>query len=174
MADKIKFGYMNFNDIQDHIDEESLNAYDVVFTKDSHEAIVITPELTLMALQGKIEFYTSISNAETSLNNRPDTYIGKIVAVTVDGKVKGYITSFENGRYVINPIGIDNYNDLLNKPSINGIPLVGNYNEIDPTVPLWAKASVKPTYTVTEISGAMNVQNKISNAEIDDIISNIF
>lgn len=174
MADKIKFGYMNYSDIQERIDSEALNAYDVVFTKDSHEAVVVTPELTLMSLQGKIEFFTSIANAEQSLNNRQDTYIGKIIAVTVNNEVKGYITSFQNGRYVIDPIGIDDYNALTNKPSINGIPLIGNYNEIDPTVPSWAKASAKPSYTVSEISGAMNVQNKISNETIDDIIEDIF
>lgn len=173
MADKIKFGYMNYNDIQDHIDEESLNAYDVVFTKDSHEAIVITPELTLMALQGKIEFYTSISNAETSLNNRPDTYIGKIVAVTVDGQVKGYITSFENGRYVINPIGIDNYNDLLNKPSINGIPLVGNYNETDPTVPAWAKTETKPSYSAEEVGAIDSESFNTFKEETENNIANL-
>lgn len=35
--------------------------------------------------------------------------------------------------------GTNNYNDLRNKPSINGTTLVGNYNEIDPTVPEYVK-----------------------------------
>lgn len=37
----------------------------------------------------------------------------------------------------------------------------GSYTETDPTVPAWAKASTKPTYTKSEI-GLGNVENKSS------------
>lgn len=31
------------------------------------------------------------------------------------------------------------YEKLINHPSINGTKLIGNYDEIDPTVPEWVK-----------------------------------
>ena len=51
----------------------------------------------------------------------------------------------------INLGGTKDYRKLNNKPSINGIELYDNYDEIDPTVPDWAKQSTKPTYTPEEI-----------------------
>lgn len=62
--------------------------------------------------------------------------------------------------------GTMNYNDLQNKPSINGVELSGNKDllslgiqpagdyltaEVDPTVPQWAKSESKPTYTASEV-----------------------
>lgn len=66
--------------------------------------------------------------------------------------------------------GTDDYSDLTNKPQINSVTLSGNKSssdlgladavhthsqyltqETDPTVPAWAKASEKPTYTASEV-----------------------
>lgn len=45
-----------------------------------------------------------------------------------------------NEEFVIkNLIGTDDYEKLKNLPKINETTLIGNYNEIDPTVPTWAK-----------------------------------
>lgn len=54
------------------------------------------------------------------------------------------------------------YNDLSNKPNIPTVPsnvsaftndagYITGYTETDPTVPSWAKASTKPTYTASEV-----------------------
>lgn len=51
------------------------------------------------------------------------------------------------------------YNDLKNKPSIpsktsdltNDSGFITDYTETDPTVPAWAKASSKPSYTASEV-----------------------
>lgn len=56
--------------------------------------------------------------------------------------------------------GTRNYRDLINLPTINGTILYDNYNEIDPTVPDWAKAPEKPTYTANEV-GALPRDTKI-------------
>lgn len=58
------------------------------------------------------------------------------------------------------------YNDLTNKPTIpsktsdltNDSGYITGYTETDPTVPAWAKAANKPTYTASEI-GLGNVDN---------------
>ncbi len=36
------------------------------------------------------------------------------------------------------------YEKLKNKPKINGVELVGNYEEVDPQVPSWAKEEEVP------------------------------
>ena len=67
-----------------------------------------------------------------------------------------------------------NYNDLTNKPTIPTIPTnvsaftndagyITNYTETDPTVPSWAKASTKPTYTANEVGA-------YSKSEIDNMV----
>jgi len=47
--------------------------------------------------------------------------------------------------------GTSDYRKLKNKPTINGTELYDNYDEIDPTVPDWAKEATKPTYTAEEL-----------------------
>lgn len=74
--------------------------------------------------------------------------------------------------------GTTNYNDLSNKPQINGETLTGNKSasdfglqpsgdyitkETDPTVPEWAKQDEKPEYTANEV-GAVAQSQGISNA----------
>ena len=76
--------------------------------------------------------------------------------------------------FVIKKIdGIDDYNQLKNLPKINNTTLIGNYNEIDPTVPNWAKQTSKPSYTAEEI-GAVSSNNSISNSKIDLMFLKIF
>lgn len=43
------------------------------------------------------------------------------------------------------------YQKLNNKPSINGTELFDNYDEIDPTVPNWAKGDEPTEMSITEI-----------------------
>lgn len=68
--------------------------------------------------------------------------------------------------------GVKDYRYLANKPSINGTELYDNYNEIDPTVPDWAKTEFKPEYTPEEI-GAINVDDEMSLADIKAIWDSI-
>ena len=43
------------------------------------------------------------------------------------------------------------YNDLADKPQLDGRPIVGNIPELDPTVPDWAKAATPPAYTAEDV-----------------------
>ena len=66
------------------------------------------------------------------------------------------------------------YNDLSNKPSIptkvsdltNDSNFISSYTETDPTVPAWAKAAQKPTYTASEV-GAMPANTTIPSKVSD-------
>ena len=64
-----------------------------------------------------------------------------------------------------NALKIQNYDDLINKPTLNGATIIGDMEEIDPTVPDWSKASTKPTYTAEEV-GAVGDDNAIPLEEL--------
>lgn len=70
--------------------------------------------------------------------------------------------------------GTSDYNKLKNKPKLNGNEIIGEVEEIDPTVPLWAKAETRPVYTPEDV-GAMaegSVTN-ISTTELDELWNSI-
>lgn len=69
--------------------------------------------------------------------------------------------------------GTKDYRKLNNKPSINGIELYDNYDEIDPTVPSWAKNPAKPDYTAEEV-GAVDIDDTITKLQIDVMFLKIF
>ncbi len=65
------------------------------------------------------------------------------------------------------------YRQLINRPSINGTSLLENYDEIDPTVPMWAKRTRKPKYTAKEI-GALDANSEVSFSDIKELWDSIF
>ena len=69
--------------------------------------------------------------------------------------------------------GTEDYRILKNKPTINGERLVDNYNEIDPTVPSWAKDSFKPKYTADEV-GALDSESEVSFSDIKAVWDSVF
>ncbi len=60
------------------------------------------------------------------------------------------------------------YNELQNIPRLNGELLMGNVNEIDPTVPSWAKSNSKPEYSADEV-GAISENSAITLKELEDM-----
>lgn len=48
------------------------------------------------------------------------------------------------------------YQKLMNKPSINGTELYDNYDEIDPTVPRWAKGEEPEEMNIVDIYDLWN------------------
>lgn len=70
--------------------------------------------------------------------------------------------------------GTSDYNKLKNKPKLNGNEIIGEVEEIDPTVPLWAKAETRPVYTPEDI-GAMaeGSVTSVSATELDELWNSI-
>lgn len=63
--------------------------------------------------------------------------------------------------------GTSDYNKLKNKPKLNGNEIIGEVEEIDPTVPLWAKAETRPVYTPEDI-GAM-AEGSVTNVSTTEL-----
>lgn len=67
-------------------------------------------------------------------------------------------------------VGTTDYEKLRNKPKLNGNEIIGEVEEIDPTVPLWAKEETRPVYTPEDI-GAMpeGSVTSVSTTELDEL-----
>lgn len=63
--------------------------------------------------------------------------------------------------------GTSDYNKLKNKPKLNGNEIIGEVEEIDPTVPTWAKAETRPIYTPEDI-GAM-AEGSVTSVSVTEL-----
>jgi hypothetical protein len=119
-----------------------------------------------------------IGNTTATPNPRPDwnqtdstkaDYIKNKPVVLTEEQVKGLIDEFGGDTQVqadFNQTDETKSDYIKNKPDIptktsdltNDAGYLTSYTETDPTVPSWAKASTKPTYTKSEV-GLGNVEN---------------
>lgn len=109
-------------------------------------------------MEGVIELDAQLYSDQTEFSSEvttPDV-------VSFHGEIQGVI-----------PVAMNNYRRLTNKPHINGTELYDNYDEIDPTVPSWAKESNKPEYTAEEV-GALDEDAEMSLTDVKSIWDMIF
>lgn len=122
MNTRAKWAYLPYDSIQPKIDEGILDQFDVIYTSDSHENIIITPDLTLWSVRSRIYTFDSIADANSSLNTNTDTYKGQIVSILNDDKYTAYIVNQDpNGIYFATALPAENidYNTLGNRPIEN-------------------------------------------------------
>jgi hypothetical protein len=119
-----KLGYLYDYEIKQRIDNGELDAYDIIYTKDSHACYFITPDLNPMRINSKVYCFSSIAEANSALNENEDTYEGQIVSVLKDEVYVGYIVNKNYvGKFYVSPLSAElgdiDYNSLGNKPIIN-------------------------------------------------------
>ena len=134
MDTRAKWAYLSYDSIQTKINEGVLDAYDIIYTKDSHENVIISPDLEIWSVRSRIYVFDSVEEANTQLNANTDTYIGQIVSVIVEDKCKGYIVNKDAlGNYYVDKMTIDDidYNTLGNRPIVNLIGDLDNPIIID-------------------------------------------
>lgn len=126
MADiRIKYAYLNYDDIQERIENGDIDAYDIVFTKDTHEQYFLREDLSLVNVKARIYRFDSVAIAKEQLNLNTDTYEGQIVAIADNdlGVYHGYIVNKSGDEYTVLSIAdsgtaID-YDALSHQPIIN-------------------------------------------------------
>ena len=128
-SNRAKFGYLTQSDMLLRIAEGQLDAYDIVFTKDTKETYIITENLEPSALRSKVYVFDSVTAAEEELNAATDTYAGQIVSVLYKDTYRGYIVNKQKDSYYLVPLyatpePID-YDTLGNRPIIN---MVGTFD----------------------------------------------
>lgn len=130
MAEYIKrsrLSFQKYDIIEDYINQKKLDAYDIVYTTDTHENVVIDADLNIIPIRSRVYRFTDIASANLSLNKSSDTYEGQIVAILQenDEKYSGYIVNKNKiGEFYVSPLsesGQIDYDSLGNKPVINKI-----------------------------------------------------
>ena len=130
MAEYIKrsrLSFQKYDIIEDYINQKKLDAYDIVYTTDTHENVVIDADLNIIPIRSRVYRFTDITSANLSLNKSSDTYEGPIVAILQenDEKYSGYIVNKNKiGEFYVSPLsesGQIDYDSLGNKPVINKI-----------------------------------------------------
>ena len=100
---RAKYGYLSYNDIADRIESGKLDAYDVVFTTDTKEIVVITPELSTFSVRSRVYVFDTVADAETALNQQSETYAGQLVAILQGDVYRGYIVNRLNDTFLVTP-----------------------------------------------------------------------
>lgn len=98
-GNRVKYAYVNYDDIHGKIDSGEIDQYDIVFTKDTHEQYFIKEDLSLLRIISKVYCFDSIIEAEETLNKNTDTYVGQIVAIANDNIYSGYIVNRKRKIY---------------------------------------------------------------------------
>ena len=140
MAEYIKrsrLSFQKYDIIEDYINQKKLDAYDIVYTTDTHENVVIDADLNIIPIRSRVYRFTDITSANLSLNKSSDTYEGQIVAILQenDEKYSGYIVNKNKiGEFYVSPLsesGQIYYDSLGNKPVINKIGTLNSPITVD-------------------------------------------
>lgn len=91
----------------------------------------------------------------------------------IEGEMTGSL-DLSDGReiYKEQTGGTRNYEELENLPTLDGVKIIGNIRERDPTVPDWAKAPSKPTYRADEV-GAIAEEAAITIEELQEMFESL-
>ena len=71
MAEYIKrsrLSFQKYDIIEDYINQKKLDAYDIVYTTDTHENVVIDADLNIVPIRSRVYRFTDITSANLSLN----------------------------------------------------------------------------------------------------------
>lgn len=90
---RAKMGYVAAADIPSKIQGGEFDAYDVIFTNDTYECYIISPNLDPMLVRSKLLLFDSIEEAEAGIVGNPEVYDGMILAVKENGKYQGCIVN---------------------------------------------------------------------------------
>lgn len=88
-----RYGYLNLADIQDRIDSGKLDAYDLIYTKDTHECYILTEDLKQVPIKSRVYPFPTEEEALLYLNAATDTYEGQLVAIKKKNRYKAYIVN---------------------------------------------------------------------------------
>ena len=127
-----KMGYLRKDDIQTKIDAGVIDAYDYIYTTDTHELYIISATLQIIPVKSRFDVYESVAIAEETINTLSYTYSGQIVMIQteLDG-IKPFVVNYnaETEKYYVleanggHSSAIVDYNLSENHPIDN---IVGN------------------------------------------------
>ena len=130
MTERVKFGYLSYDDMIARLESGELNEYDVIYSRDKLITYLISEDLKPIELRSRVYVFSSVKEAEIALNQNTDTYSGQIVAILDKDTYRGYIVNLNNDIYKVTPLyehaePID-YDTLGNRPISNLVGTLDN------------------------------------------------
>lgn len=119
---RVKFGYLNYDDMLAKIQSGIIDSNDIIFGKDTRETYIISEDLIPIPMMSKVYVFDSVADANTALNTNTDTYKGQIISILNNDKYSAYIVNQDpNGVYFATALSAENidYNTLGNRPIEN-------------------------------------------------------
>lgn len=131
-TDHSRFIYANYDEIQDGINRGDVNVNDILYTKDTHENVIVSPDLTIYPVQCRVYRFNNIDSANTVLNESTDTYAGQIVAILgFNGNYSAYIVNKRStGRFAVDPLNRDDPNVSVDYDTLGNRPIINLYGKI--------------------------------------------
>lgn len=119
----IRFGWLTKAEMLQAITDGNLNAYDVCFTRDTHEEYIINSKLEPISIKSRLRIYGSVDAATQDINeDKSLTYPGEILSIRDGEKFIAYVVNELDGEFFVTPVYADrmiDYNGLQNAPIIN-------------------------------------------------------
>lgn len=168
---RAKFAFLTYDSMLEKIADGTLNQLDIIYTKDSHENVIISPDLIPITVRSRIYTFDSVSEANEKLNINTDTYKGQIIAILNNDKYRAYIVNQdENGIYYTTPLSEDNidYNTLGNRPIENLVGTLDNPILITALTPGVYKVKGQYKIIETEETVYLSVSGDLFLIEISD------
>lgn len=123
IENQIRFGWLNYEEMVEAIENGDLDQFDICFTRDTHEQYLIDSKLNPVSIKSRLRIYASVEAAIEDINSTNQTYSGEIISIRDGEKFIAYVVNqFADETYYISPICSDgqvDYNDLQNVPLVN-------------------------------------------------------
>lgn len=117
---KSKLGFFSTYDILlTKIEANKVDAYDMCYVKQTNTFYILDKDLNPIEFKSRLYVYESTAEALEDINSRTDTYAGQVICVYTGDRYVPYVVNETSGTYGISRVGIDNYDELQNKPIQN-------------------------------------------------------
>lgn len=157
--DHSKFIYANYDEIQDGIHKGTIDVNDILYTKDTHENVIVSHDYTIYPVQCRVYRFNSAVSANKTLNERTDTYAGQIVAILGSkGTYSAYIVNKRStGQFAVDPLNANDSNVTIDYDTLGNRPIINLIGEtFSPVVLDIQKNGIYKVYGSYKISDALN------------------
>lgn len=100
-----KLGYGKYDRVNKAVDSGTLDARDLVITRDTSEFIYIRDDLSQQVIRPRLRCFDDLFTALTELNNSADTYAGQFVCIkNSDGDYEPYMVQQGTSNFEVEPM----------------------------------------------------------------------
>ena len=100
-----KLGYGKYDRVNKAVDSGTLDARDLVITRDTSEFIYIRDDLSQQVIRPRLRCFDDVFTALNELNNSADTYAGQFVCIKNEsGDYEPYVVQQGTSVFEVQPI----------------------------------------------------------------------